>query len=210
MSGAVRAGSPPLQQPPCCPPARTLTTLLHTSSTTHSQPLTHALPALFAACRRRLPRAAAGRLNVLANVMRKPMEAVFSEFAGRKPVKGGGEGGDTYMGSGDVKYHLGTSYDRPTISGGWGGGGGRGWFVWFGNDPGDCVWAARVAPRLLTIPANVLPPLLMCSLPCLHPPSLQASASTCPCWPTPPTWRQSTPCAWARWAPRLPGCAAVG
>jgi 2-oxoglutarate dehydrogenase E1 component len=57
---------------------------------------------------------------VLANVMRKPMEAVFSEFAGRKPAKGGeGDTGDTYMGSGDVKYHLGTSYDRPTISGGW-------------------------------------------------------------------------------------------
>ncbi|KAL4441839.1 hypothetical protein ABPG77_003755 [Micractinium sp. CCAP 211/92] len=56
-----------------------------------------------------------GRLNVLANVMRKPMEQVFSEFAGRKPVKG--VEGDTYMGSGDVKYHLGTSYDRPTISG---------------------------------------------------------------------------------------------
>ncbi len=47
--------------------------------------------------------------------MRKPMEQVFSEFAGRKPVKG--VEGDTYMGSGDVKYHLGTSYDRPTISG---------------------------------------------------------------------------------------------
>ncbi len=24
---------------------------------------------------------------------------------------------DTYTGSGDVKYHLGTSYDRPTLSG---------------------------------------------------------------------------------------------
>jgi 2-oxoglutarate dehydrogenase E1 component len=23
-----------------------------------------------------------------------------------------------YMGSGDVKYHLGTSYDRPTLRGG--------------------------------------------------------------------------------------------
>ena len=67
----------------------------------------------------------AGRLNVLANVMRKPMEQVFSEFAGRKPVQGqqgAGQGGDTYMGSGDVKYHLGTSYDRPTISGARGGG----------------------------------------------------------------------------------------
>lgn len=56
-----------------------------------------------------------GRLNVLANVMRKPMEQVFSEFAGRKPHKG--VEGDTYTGSGDVKYHLGTSYDRPTLSG---------------------------------------------------------------------------------------------
>lgn len=43
---------------------------------------------------------------------------VFSEFAGRKPVKGVDPNDpDTYMGSGDVKYHLGTSYDRPTISG---------------------------------------------------------------------------------------------
>ncbi|PRW57990.1 2-oxoglutarate mitochondrial-like isoform B [Chlorella sorokiniana] len=59
-----------------------------------------------------------GRLNVLANVMRKPMEQVFSEFAGRKPVKEvHPDDPDTYMGSGDVKYHLGTSYDRPTISG---------------------------------------------------------------------------------------------
>jgi len=56
-----------------------------------------------------------GRLNVLANVMRKPMEQVFSEFAGKSPVTG--EGSSTYMGSGDVKYHLGTSYDRPTLSG---------------------------------------------------------------------------------------------
>ncbi|KAL6785511.1 OGD1 [Auxenochlorella protothecoides x Auxenochlorella symbiontica] len=54
-----------------------------------------------------------GRLNILANVMRKPMEQVFSEFAGRRP----GEGGGAYTGSGDVKYHLGTSYDRPTIHG---------------------------------------------------------------------------------------------
>ena len=114
-----------------------------------------------------------GRLNVLANVMRKPMEQVggspagcrpagcflpppgnlelrprtahelplasassraqphwcsvffppslrqvFSEFAGRKPVHTPSpDDPDTYMGSGDVKYHLGTSYDRPTISG---------------------------------------------------------------------------------------------
>lgn len=56
-----------------------------------------------------------GRLNVLANVMRKPMEQVFSEFAGKSPVESNGP--DAYMGSGDVKYHLGTSYDRPTQSG---------------------------------------------------------------------------------------------
>ena len=52
---------------------------------------------------------------MLANVMRKPMEQVFAEFAGRKPSVDG----DTYTGSGDVKYHLGTSYDRPTLSGGY-------------------------------------------------------------------------------------------
>lgn len=56
-----------------------------------------------------------GRLNVLANVMRKPMEQVFAEFAGRKPSSD--PNSDTFTGSGDVKYHLGTSYDRPTLSG---------------------------------------------------------------------------------------------
>ncbi len=56
-----------------------------------------------------------GRLNMLANVMRKPMEQVFSEFAGKTPAAG--DGSETYMGSGDVKYHLGTSFDRPTLSG---------------------------------------------------------------------------------------------
>ena len=55
-----------------------------------------------------------GRLNVLANVVRKPMAQIFSEFHGG--VKPGG-GADDYHGSGDVKYHLGTSYDRPTVCG---------------------------------------------------------------------------------------------
>ena len=55
-----------------------------------------------------------GRLNILANVMRKPMEQVFSEFAGKSPTA---QSGSAYMGSGDVKYHLGTSFDRPTTSG---------------------------------------------------------------------------------------------
>ncbi|MDB5411723.1 MAG: 2-oxoglutarate dehydrogenase component, partial [Rubritepida sp.] len=46
-----------------------------------------------------------GRLNVLVNVVRKPYVQVFSEFKGSsfKP--------DDVQGSGDVKYHLGTSTD---------------------------------------------------------------------------------------------------
>ena len=53
-----------------------------------------------------------GRLNVLANVMRKPMEIMFGEFKGTvEPQDGGDDDGDWSM-SGDVKYHLGSSYDR--------------------------------------------------------------------------------------------------
>ena len=47
-----------------------------------------------------------GRLNVLSNVMGKPYRAIFSEFAG------GAANPDDVGGSGDVKYHLGTSSDR--------------------------------------------------------------------------------------------------
>ena len=47
-----------------------------------------------------------GRLNVLANVMHKPYRAIFSEFAG------GSSNPEDVGGSGDVKYHLGTSTDR--------------------------------------------------------------------------------------------------
>jgi 2-oxoglutarate dehydrogenase E1 component len=47
-----------------------------------------------------------GRLNVLANVMGKPYRAIFSEFAG------GASNPEDVGGSGDVKYHLGTSSDR--------------------------------------------------------------------------------------------------
>ena len=47
-----------------------------------------------------------GRLNVLTNVMGKPFTAIFSEFQG-KPAKP-----DDVEGSGDVKYHLGTSGNR--------------------------------------------------------------------------------------------------
>jgi hypothetical protein len=56
--------------------------------------------------------ASTGRLNVLANVVRKPLRQIFSEFAGVGP-----EDDKEYFGTGDVKYHLGTSYDRPTTSG---------------------------------------------------------------------------------------------
>lgn len=47
-----------------------------------------------------------GRLNVLTNVMGKPFTAVFSEFQGNSSTP------DSVQGSGDVKYHLGTSSDR--------------------------------------------------------------------------------------------------
>jgi 2-oxoglutarate dehydrogenase E1 component len=46
-----------------------------------------------------------GRLNVLANVMGKPYAAILSEFQGEAVH-------DAVQGSGDVKYHLGTSTDR--------------------------------------------------------------------------------------------------
>ena len=47
-----------------------------------------------------------GRLNVLANVMNKPFSAIFSEFQGTSAKP------EDVQGSGDVKYHLGTSADR--------------------------------------------------------------------------------------------------
>jgi 2-oxoglutarate dehydrogenase E1 component len=47
-----------------------------------------------------------GRLNVLANLMSKPFSAIFHEF------KGGSTTPDEVEGSGDVKYHLGSSSDR--------------------------------------------------------------------------------------------------
>ncbi len=47
-----------------------------------------------------------GRMNVLANVMSKPLRAIFNEF------RGGSFKPDDVEGSGDVKYHLGASSDR--------------------------------------------------------------------------------------------------
>jgi 2-oxoglutarate dehydrogenase E1 component len=46
-----------------------------------------------------------GRLNVLVNVVKKPFSAVFSEFKGTSATP------EDVQGSGDVKYHLGTSTD---------------------------------------------------------------------------------------------------
>lgn len=51
-----------------------------------------------------------GRLNVLANIMGKTYEQIFSEFEGTATP-------DTTMGSGDVKYHLGFSSEVTTDSG---------------------------------------------------------------------------------------------
>src|SRR5499425_972450 len=47
-----------------------------------------------------------GRLNVLANFVGKPFTAIFSE------IQGNSTNPDHVHGSGDVKYHLGTSGDR--------------------------------------------------------------------------------------------------
>ena len=71
-----------------------------------------------------------GRLNLLANVVRKPMAQIFSEFSGRKMKGASGE----YTGSGDVKYHLGE----------------RGLCVW------GCV-CEGVVGRVMTRGAGALP-----------------------------------------------------
>ncbi len=47
-----------------------------------------------------------GRLNILASIMHKPYRAIFSEFQGNPANP------EDVQGSGDVKYHLGTSADR--------------------------------------------------------------------------------------------------
>jgi len=51
-----------------------------------------------------------GRLNVLANIMGKTYEHIFSEFEGKSTP-------DQTMGSGDVKYHLGYGSEVETITG---------------------------------------------------------------------------------------------
>ena len=51
-----------------------------------------------------------GRLNVLANILEKPMENTMAEFAGTIEM-------DNDFSLGDVKYHKGKSYDITTQSG---------------------------------------------------------------------------------------------
>ena len=51
-----------------------------------------------------------GRLNILANTLRKTYEQIFSEFEGNMPA-------DMTMGSGDVKYHLGFRSHFQTPNG---------------------------------------------------------------------------------------------
>jgi 2-oxoglutarate dehydrogenase E1 component len=50
-----------------------------------------------------------GRLNVLANIMDKTYEEIFSEFEGTAVL-------DQTMGSGDVKYHMGFSSEVTTFN----------------------------------------------------------------------------------------------
>jgi 2-oxoglutarate dehydrogenase E1 component len=51
-----------------------------------------------------------GRLNVLANILGKTYEQIFSEFEGTTVP-------DTTMGSGDVKYHMGFRGEHTTREG---------------------------------------------------------------------------------------------
>lgn len=51
-----------------------------------------------------------GRLNILANIMGKTYEQIFSEFEGTAKV-------DSTMGSGDVKYHMGFGSEVTTPDG---------------------------------------------------------------------------------------------
>jgi len=51
-----------------------------------------------------------GRLNILANIMGKTYEQIFTEFEGNTIP-------DTTMGSGDVKYHMGFSSEIETPAG---------------------------------------------------------------------------------------------
>ena len=49
-----------------------------------------------------------GRLNILANIMGKTYEQIFSEFEGTAKL-------DQTMGSGDVKYHMGFGSEMQLL-----------------------------------------------------------------------------------------------
>jgi 2-oxoglutarate dehydrogenase E1 component len=53
-----------------------------------------------------------GRLNILANVMRKPMPLIFAEFQGTHYKTEDYNIAASWNMSGDVKYHMGSSMDR--------------------------------------------------------------------------------------------------
>lgn len=53
-----------------------------------------------------------GRLNVLGNIAKKPIAQIFHEFVPHDDPYA-----ETYLGSGDVKYHLGTSTKRVMDNG---------------------------------------------------------------------------------------------
>lgn len=48
-----------------------------------------------------------GRLNVLTNVVRKPLESILCEFSGTNDKNS--------VGTGDVKYHLGMQFSKPMV-----------------------------------------------------------------------------------------------
>jgi 2-oxoglutarate dehydrogenase E1 component len=56
-----------------------------------------------------------GRLSMMANVLRKPLETIFAEFQGVMPTED--KEALELVHSGDVKYHLGTSYTKKYDSG---------------------------------------------------------------------------------------------
>jgi len=54
-----------------------------------------------------------GRLNVLADIVKRPMEEIFAEFQGARPKRIDGEWGQM----GDVKYHWGTQNTKEYPNG---------------------------------------------------------------------------------------------
>ena len=59
-----------------------------------------------------------GRMNVLGNVVRKPLEQIFNEFQGKYPNNDpNNQMIEDAANSGDVKYHLGTSFTKTYPNG---------------------------------------------------------------------------------------------